>query len=202
MGEDGGMTDEVLDSRVDRRKLLKGAAAVGVGVAAWSVPDITSLGSTPVYAQVCTSPVNFFEASNRNTSCSCGNPPTTKHAKYSEFGTACAGQTYPGVVELRKTSCTGALIGPSGECAPPEGTAGVCVGSPPNGQSCRIVVRAEQGNCGAVLIQQVVSGIFSTSTWVAMPVLDCKGNANIFVRVRIACSRDPFCLPGNILNPT
>jgi hypothetical protein len=194
---------EAIDRGIDRRKLLKGAAAVGVGVTAWSVPDITSLGSTPVYAQVCTAPVTYYEASNRNTSCSCGTPNQgIKHAKYSKFKTACAGTTYPGVVELRSGSCTGALIGESGECAPPEGAAGVCVGNPPGGQTCRIVVRAEQGNCGAVLISQVVGENFTTPTWTKMPVLDCAGQANIFVRVRIACSRDPFCLPENIFPTT
>ena len=39
---------------INRRNLLKGAAAAGVGVVAWSSPSITSIGGTPAYAAVCT----------------------------------------------------------------------------------------------------------------------------------------------------
>ena len=37
-------------SAVNRRRLLKGAAAAGVGAVAWSSPNIRTLGATPAYA--------------------------------------------------------------------------------------------------------------------------------------------------------
>ncbi len=71
-------TNESIDPRsdaagVDRRMLLKGAVAAGVGVAAWTAPSITSLGGTPVYAANCTGPVIPYFLGERNTSCDCSN---------------------------------------------------------------------------------------------------------------------------------
>jgi hypothetical protein len=58
------------DASVDRRGLLKVAAAAGIGVAAWSTPGITSLGGTPVYAAVCTfatTPIEYRSNDNEVT---------------------------------------------------------------------------------------------------------------------------------------
>jgi hypothetical protein len=50
-----------------RRTVLKAGVATGVGLVAWSVPSITSLGGTPVYAAGCTFVQNFKVANCRNT---------------------------------------------------------------------------------------------------------------------------------------
>jgi hypothetical protein len=44
------VSDTAEGSAVNRRRLLKGAAAVGVGAVAWSSPNIRTLGATPAYA--------------------------------------------------------------------------------------------------------------------------------------------------------
>lgn len=49
---DGGVTDQPMA----RRQFFRGAVATGVGVAAWSAPNIKTLGFAPAYAQVCSVP--------------------------------------------------------------------------------------------------------------------------------------------------
>lgn len=199
MGEDGGSTGsgEGADSAtLNRRRLLQGAAAAGVGAAAWSAPNITTLGFTPAYAQVCTQPLLEFEVSNRNTACNCGSNPN-KRVSYKEFGTACAGTAYPGTAVLRSGTCAGPLIGNSGEC--PQGfggNAGVCVSAPPAGTTCKIRVIVQQGNCTGTPIAVVISDAFSGPGFVDMPAAPCQGSGNVFVRVQIVCSVDPDCLPA------
>jgi hypothetical protein len=52
-----------------RRNLIKSAAAAGVGVAAWSAPSIRTLGTTPAFAAVCTTPIQYFTSGERNVDC-------------------------------------------------------------------------------------------------------------------------------------
>ena len=56
-------------SGFSRRNALKAGIGVGVGIAAWSGPTITSLGGTPVYASHCTFAIDrSISGNDRNTS--------------------------------------------------------------------------------------------------------------------------------------
>ena len=61
-------------SVLDRRRVLKAAAAAGVGAVAWSTPGITTLGVTPAYGQNCSvvSPVTEYVTDTSNTAGGCG----------------------------------------------------------------------------------------------------------------------------------
>jgi hypothetical protein len=69
------MSDQDHDTNSDqqsggwsRRNVLKAGVGVGVGVAAWSGPTITSLGGTPVYAVGCTFAIDRrISGDDRNT---------------------------------------------------------------------------------------------------------------------------------------
>ena len=45
--------DEIESARISRRRMLQAAAAGGVGVAAWTAPNVKTLGFKPAYAQIC-----------------------------------------------------------------------------------------------------------------------------------------------------
>src|SRR5215213_10606560 len=116
MDEQGVVSTE--DSgALNRRNLLKGAAAAGVGVAVWTVPSITSLGGTPAYASVCTSGFTDYSLGSRNTSCNCGDPQATKYVRFKELGTPCAGDgnAFPGTARL-SDGPGGPAINDAGTC--------------------------------------------------------------------------------------
>lgn len=55
MGDTDGNANFGVDERADalnRRRLLKGVVAVGVGAAAWTAPNVRTLGFAPAYTQV------------------------------------------------------------------------------------------------------------------------------------------------------
>ena len=60
---------------LSRRNALKAGAAVGIGVAAWSGPQIGQLGSAPAYAGVCSPGEKDCVSDQQNVSWgNCGNP--------------------------------------------------------------------------------------------------------------------------------
>jgi hypothetical protein len=65
--EENVNNEEGVKSGTSRRTALKAGVAAGVGVVAWSVPSITSIGGTPVYAAGCTFVTYFKLANCRNT---------------------------------------------------------------------------------------------------------------------------------------
>src|SRR5687767_10858920 len=73
--DEHGETADGASSALNRRRLLKGAAAAGIGVAVWTTPSIKSIGGTPAYAAVCTSGSQNYALGSRNTSCNCGQAP-------------------------------------------------------------------------------------------------------------------------------
>lgn len=189
----GGENREGSSDGVDRRRLLKGAVAAGVGVAAWSAPSITSLGGTPVYAAVCTAPLNVFNLNVRNTDCG----GCTNSIRFKDWTTnQCPIDNFPPGAALAKDACGGA-VPPSGLCPP---NAGVCVGGVPSGQTCVVRVIVQENNCGGTAILSAVSAQFSGATWVALPggiTCQAAGGGNLFTRIQIVCSRQPQCLPTN-----
>lgn len=77
MGDVGGEGESETtgsSSLLDRRRMLKTAAATGVGVVAWGAPSITTLGGTPAYGQNCSGPstVTEYVSSTSNTAGGCG----------------------------------------------------------------------------------------------------------------------------------
>mgnify|MGYP001821895044 CR=1 FL=1 len=76
MGETGEREREAVGgpATIDRRRVLKTAVAAGVGMAAWSAPNITTLGATPAYAQNCSelSTVTEYVTTTSNTAGGCG----------------------------------------------------------------------------------------------------------------------------------
>lgn len=206
MGEIGGTSEED-GSGVNRRRLLKGAVATGVGVAAWSAPSITSLGGSPVYAGVCTQPIFDYEVGSRNTSCDCESG-TQKYINYKLLKDPCGGGSTPPVtVVLKHGGCGGSNVGNNGTCAPGttkqgSGTAGdtyVCIGSNTSGLFCRVKVTVELGNCSGSVVATAFSGSVGPAGGSSpMPAVECTGAAltssNLFVRTTLQCSIDPDCV--------
>lgn len=200
----GATRDHVEDSTpgsgVDRRRLLKGAVAAGVGVAAWGTPSISSLGGTPVYAAVCTQPVNVFGVNVRNTDC--GGCPTT--IRYKDFSTSqCTiSNPFPFATSLKDNSACNVNPKPAGSCPP---NAHVSVAGTPAGQTCKVRVTVQQNNCAGTAILVAFSTSFSGVSCVQLPsqtsggvALDCSNTptGSNFTKIDIVCSIDPDCLPS------
>lgn len=191
---DNGRNEETEDQErrsVGRRGLLKGAAAAGVGIAAWSVPSITSLGGTPVYAAVCTRPVDTFEAGSRNTDCTVN--CLSGSIRYKNWSTKqCPGPAWSGAAYLSDSGGTPAPG--SGLCTP---QAHATVSGVPAGLKCVVHVQVTQGNCTNDIISQGSSPVFDHSTTVPLPLVTCGSgtSSNLFTRVQIICSEQEGCLP-------
>ena len=71
--ETGSPETTVASPALNRRRLLKTAAAAGVGVAAWSAPSITTVGFTPAYGATCSVPseVILYTSTTSNTAGGC-----------------------------------------------------------------------------------------------------------------------------------
>lgn len=67
------MSTPVSPDRPDRRSILRGAVAAGVGAAVWVAPDISTLGFTPAYALVCSAPGTYV-ATGGAVACPGGGP--------------------------------------------------------------------------------------------------------------------------------
>lgn len=201
MGETGGTSEED-GSGVNRRRLLKGAVATGVGVAAWSAPSITSLGGSPVYAGICTQPILNYEIGSRNTSCNCEDAMGNKFVNYKELGTPCGVSSPPASVYMSHGPC-GAAMDDSGTCPPGTtqqgngavGDAYVCIGANTSNLFCRAKVTVERGNCSGDIKATAFSGaVGPTGGSAPMPKVACPGGGNLFVRITLQCSVDPDCV--------
>ncbi len=220
MGVDGGTEGNGGASRVDRRKLLKGAAAVGVGVAAWSTPSITSLGGTPVYAAQCTGPITNYFLGQRNTSCDCNgfsisgdtSSPVYKFVQYKWPFTGDCGQTvYDSNPSAPGTQPAGPRVptfnfGNNGECPPdtwkgnsppPNGIAAVTI--PGGSDWCVITVKVLLNNCGSSVLATATTGLVGgTAKTVAMPRVLCASTgptpSSIFLQMFLTCAEDDACL--------
>ena len=127
---------------IDRRTMLKAAAAAGAGAAAWSAPNITTLGFAPAYAQVCTVAPTAYFLGSRNTSCNCeeldasGTPvhKGEESAQYKLIKGTCDGFNggFPGTAILTEGSCSGEAIDDSGGTTT-NSSAG-CPGQEPSGR--------------------------------------------------------------------
>lgn len=185
-------------SSLDRRRLLKGAAAAGVGVAAWSVPSITSLGGTPVYADVCTVGFTTYHLNVRNTDCG----GCTGSVRVKDWTTSqCQAFNYPPGAYLANGNCNGqpgALPIPESGVCPSPGTGGVCVGGVPTGQTCVLRIILQENNCAGTAIRAQNSAPFTTGGFVPIPGgVDCQpgDGGNLFARLQIVCSTLAQCLP-------
>ena len=191
---------------ISRRRMLKGAAAVGAGAVAWSAPNITTLGFTPAYAQVCTVPTNSYVVSARNTSCDCCSNPDTS-AKYKEFSGNCGGVLFPGTAILTETSCAGDPIGNNGTtpgnsdagCVPVcGGDPGVCVTPNDLTLACRVVIELiSNGSCSNNFVLPTITTAAAVGqSWHPLPELrrDLVQNCSFFIRINVECSTDIFCL--------
>ena len=197
--DDSVEATEEQSGAMNRRRLLQGAAVAGVGVAVWSVPNITSLGATPAYASVCTSGHTDYAIGSRNTDCSCGSPQTTKRVRYKELGTPCAGDgnVFPGTAYL-SDGPGGPALTDSGTCAKsaedPNDDAGVTVSGISQTLFCRTVVRVYQGGSCGNTFSEILGPIVQGNGFYALPAAPCSGGGNIFISVIIRCSREEECL--------
>jgi len=185
------MEQDENDRSIGRRGVLKGAVAAGVGVAAWSVPSITSLGGTPVYAAVCTSPVFSYEAGGRNTSCG----GCDGKVSYKPWSTnQCVGTPFPGTATL--VTSGGTPVGNSGVCSD---NAFVSVSGVPANQSCVVRVIVRLGNCTGTFQISDVSAPFNSNATVALPTISCATftSSNIFTQIQVVCSAQTACLPSS-----
>lgn len=203
---------------VNRRNLLKGAVAAGVGVVAWSSPSITSIGMTPAYAATCTGGTTRYFLGGRNTSCNCdgtggdnnGSATITgaKYVKYINPKFECDDEristTLPRVLTHNLTE--------SGVC--PKGTSGnpgnndayVSIGarSPGGLEFCVITVEIWYKNfcLDGEYITTATSGIVGAGGGtVYMPAVNCASfpsvvASNIFIKVFLECAADEACLYG------
>lgn len=183
---------------LNRRSMLKGAVAAGVGVAAWSVPSITSLGGTPVYAAVCTVGFDTYVLNVRNTDCGgCSDSVRVKDWSTSQ----CQTDNYAPGASLANGACAGtpgAMPIPNPGVCPSPGTGGVCVGGVPTGQTCKLRLVIQKNNCGGTEIRSSLSSAFTTGGFIPLPGgADCRpgDGGNLFSRIEIVCSRQSQCLP-------
>lgn len=69
MSDESSDADGVSEAAINRRRLLKGAAAAGVGAAAFAAPNITTLGFAPAYAQGSVIVGTLEQSSKLNANC-------------------------------------------------------------------------------------------------------------------------------------
>ena len=197
--DDSVEATEEQSGAMNRRRLLQGAAVAGVGVAVWSVPNITSLGATPAYASVCTSGFTDYELGSRNTSCNCGDPQGDKYVRFKELGTPCAGggNTFPGSAALTNGP-GGAAINDAGKCpqnpSDPGDNAGVTATPTNPNLFCKTVVRVYQGGSCGNTFQDFSGPVVKGPGFYPLPKVVCQGGANIFISVIIRCSIEEECL--------
>lgn len=198
---------------IDRRRVLKGAIATGVGVAVWSTPSISSMGGTPVYAANCSATVLRFGIGTRNTSCDC-EIGRIKFVGFKELnGGPCEGDLTGGPSVVLQKTVNGMLvgIGNDGDCAKgtvktgpkTPGSAVATIG--PNGDDlfCQLEIRVTRGRCPTLesdVLAVVTSCVVdSEGGTVDIPKVQCTGNSlatasNIFLDVGLLCSTDFDCL--------
>ncbi len=205
MGEVDAQVPGLQNAGVDRRALIKGAVAAGVGVAAWTAPSITSLGGTPVYAANCTGPVLTYFLGERNTACDCTNGTNdVVSLKWPETDDCGETQYYSYYPQGGGSRRTGDVQGPrdiyftfgnDGDCPPGTetksgqqvGTASVTITAPlappigPGPAFCVIEVLVYSGNsCGAGALRgSATTGIVgSTQKTLGMPVVTCGSSTD------------------------
>ena len=233
MGQTETSTTSTTDGSLSRRRILKGAAAVGVGAVAWSAPNIKTFGFAPAYAQVCTKTATFFEVGRRNTACTCDPAAGTldsKVARYKEMQDSCGtagvlafpgsiaagawtGQNQPDGAEytyvvVADGDLTG--VGDNGNdgCPPGyllngnqgEADAHLHVAANTLGLYCQAVVTVggSCGNPGVPYYSAVLPP--DNEGWVAMPPAQCQAGGNLFLEIRMQCSKDPWCLDPETAN--
>lgn len=198
------------EAGVNRRNLLKGAVAAGVGVVAWSSPSITSIGMTPAYAAVCTGGTVPFYLGYRNTSCSC-EQGSMKYVKYKELDpNAC------GIPDTAKPRPVTFNFDDSGLCPPgtqeqgggAAGTATATIGAALDPSTdyafCRIKVVVVDGQCSLTPLPVPEAIAYSdpvpagSTLDVDMPQIECGpgssiGNSGIFLQVYLECTNDEAC---------
>lgn len=191
--ENDGNTDGV-----NRRALLKGAVATGAGVAAWSAPNIKTLGFAPAYAQVC-SPVSVYDGVKGNIDAG--------QDRYKDPTPLICGNAFPGGVDMDIAGCNDNFPNP-GEPGP---TAGLCVSSNSlDGQNCVLMVQiiTTQGQpCenpelvpGVTPNNPIYSNSFvmgATTQFVSLPSFDTQGADKYRVFIICTTDPDPNCLPSN-----
>ena len=214
MGDAGGMSVDTDRRSIDRRSMLKGAAAVGVGVAAWSAPSITSMGGTPVYAGACTGGKTTTKIGGRNTNCSCGNNPKSV-GYFAPETSACAGTKVSTVVFSNGPGC----VEVSNSFVCPAGTkqgdnAGFCL-TLAKGLFGQVVAYIYLGNCGTSTVVgtgnprllakittcTVVGSVDALGNpvkkFTALPAQACGSDfesSNIFIRYELVTAVDAACL--------
>jgi hypothetical protein len=193
-----GTNQSEVGGSMNRRTVLKGAVAAGVGVAAWSVPSITSAGGTPAYAAVCTVGFDTYVLNVRNTDCGgCDGSVRIKDWSTSQ----CQTDNYPPGASLANGACAGtanALPIPNPGVCPLPGTGGVCVNGVPLGETCKLRLVLQQNNCGGTEIRSSVSASFFGPGFIPLPGgTDCVpgDGGNLFSRIEILCSTQAQCLP-------
>lgn len=208
---EGGQTNEgAVSTGVDRRQLLKGAAAVGVGAAAWAVPNITSMGGTPAYADSCTAGSTLFPICQTNTSCSCESTEAfkaggvdyaigTKVLDYKPCkNTACVGPTFDGsaTINVDQSGTCAAGSNPEG-ASTVDGTANVTVKPKNTSLFCRGVVRIYAGGQCSGANTQFNGEIKQGNSTLFLPLIPCSAagtGGNIFLSVFVECSSEKECL--------
>lgn len=193
---------------VDRRNLLKGAVAAGVGVVAWSSPSISSIGGTPAYAAVCTGVPQEWFLGYRNTSCDCWDETgSVKYVAYKPLSTQQC-QATPNAPRQVTFSFDGDN---SGQC-PPDAfsdnqgqVAGLATATIPaytgtGPEYCAVRVDVVLDNCSTT--EEPLATAFSDAAGdeplvVGMPLVNCGQGvipANSFLRVYLVCADDEACL--------
>jgi hypothetical protein len=210
MGEGTASTET---GGINRRRLLQGAVAAGVGAVAWTSPSISSMGGTPAYAAVCTGGYQNFVIDYRNTSCNCGKNPN-KYVSYKPPGTTqqcTVDNVLPREVtfHVRQNNGTYVALTTSGACPPDAaGDPGAYARIRSNNSSidfefCRLRIDAMDGNCENLVVRPngTVYGPIvpkNADIYTAMPKVGCGSGAdgsNVFLRVSLECANDDACFP-------
>ncbi len=126
---------------VNRRRLLKGAAAVGVGAAAWSSPNIRTLGATPAYATHTATTVIITQLSDCDSlNANCSSDPNSC-AGLPAWGPA----SNPGIVGVDVGGVKNAALVSVTGCVT-QGSSSAIVSTQPPGFFCEVVqIRISNG---------------------------------------------------------
>jgi hypothetical protein len=207
----GELGDEmnVDDSRRhSRRTALKTGVALGVGVTAWAVPQIGSLGGTPVYAAVCTAPLTgtFLDCVNTEASCPAGT------IGYKPLGVTTFQTDGSISFNFNGNNVKGCVPGASVNIVKPSSQAG-----------CRLTVIVHQNNCSswtqdpywdassgpngailqgdgtAIVERGRASSSFTAGGNVALPEILCGSGSpfpcGIFTSFVVECTTSAVCIP-------
>lgn len=198
MGEFGGKreTEQPSAGALNRRNMLKAAVAAGAGAAAWTAPDIKTLGFKPALAAAASGPIvtEFSDAQSLNANCNSGapcnaipSPEWGNSGNPGEIDIKAIGNQFDTIVSVHQVGDVS-----TGGCAFQANEATVT--TQPAGYTC--VITSIFLNCavGGNTIGNFTEYPVTPALTVPVPVCDNNGTSapcNYFIRAAVSCTPNP-----------